>query len=125
MQWAKLICNVAYSAPCAITGLTVGEVMAHPHAGHVSRCAAREAFEVATALNIALPFDDPVQEVREFAARMPAAKPSVLLDLQAGRRSEVEVINGAVPVQAERVGMSAPINATLTALVKTLEAATS
>lgn len=27
MQWEKLICNVAYSAPCALTGMTVGQVM--------------------------------------------------------------------------------------------------
>jgi 2-dehydropantoate 2-reductase len=121
MQWEKLVCNVAYSAPCAITGMTVGEVRDHPRAGAVSRAAAREAFAVAKALGIALRFEDPEQEVRDFAARMPDAKPSVLLDLEAGRISEVDVINGAVPFQAEKVGLQAPVNATLTALVQTLE----
>lgn len=121
MQWNKLICNVAYSAPCAVTGLTVGEVMAHEYAGAVSRAAAEEAFSVARALNIDLNFTDPVAEVRAFAGRMPDAKPSVLLDLQAGRISEVDVINGAVPVQAQKAGLTAPVNATLTALVQTLE----
>lgn len=121
MQWEKLVCNVAYSAPCALTGMTVGEVRDHPQAGEVSRAAAREAFAVARALGIALRFDDPEAEVRAFAARMPQAKPSVLLDLEAGRPSEVDVINGAVPVQAEKVGMQAPVNATLTALVQALE----
>lgn len=121
MQWEKLICNVAYSAPCAITRMTVGEVMQHPRVGGVSRAAAREAFEVARALGIALRFDDPEREVRDFAARMPNAKPSVLLDVEAGRASEVDVINGAIPNQAARVGMQAPVNQTLTALVQTLE----
>lgn len=121
MQWAKLVCNVAYSAPCAITALTVGEVLNHPQAGAVSRAAAREAYDVAMALGIELPFDDPEREVREFAARMPDARPSVLLDLEAGRVSEVDVINGAVPVEARKVGRNAPVNATLTALVQTLE----
>ncbi len=121
MQWEKLICNVAYSAPCAITGLTVGEVKDHPQAGIVSRAAATEAFEVARALGIAVRFDDPEREVREFAARMPNAKPSVLLDIEAGRRSEVDVINGAIPLQAEKAGRTAPVNAALTALVQTLE----
>jgi len=36
MQWEKLICNVAYSAPCALTGLTVGQVMDDPEMGPVS-----------------------------------------------------------------------------------------
>ncbi len=125
MQWGKLICNVAYSAPCAISGMTVGEVRDHPHIGVISRAAATEAFNVASRLGVQLTFDDPVEEVREFAARMPDARPSVLLDIEAGRVSEVDVINGAVPQQAKKVGATAPINAALTALVRTLEAADS
>ncbi|MEZ5557010.1 MAG: 2-dehydropantoate 2-reductase [Pseudomonadales bacterium] len=121
MQWEKLICNVAYSAPCAITGLTVGEVMDDPDAGLVSRSAAQEAWGVARARGIHLAFEDPIALVREFAARMPRAKPSVLLDLEAGRPSEVGVINGAVPREALKVGMTAPVNSTLTALVQALE----
>lgn len=121
MQWEKLICNVAYSAPCAITGFTVGEVMDHPEVGAVSREAATEAWTVARARGVAIAVEDPVALVREFAGRMPAAKPSVLLDLEAGRISEVDVINGAVPREAAKAGLDAPVNRTLTALVKTLE----
>ncbi|XOV82782.1 MAG: ketopantoate reductase family protein [bacterium] len=124
MQWEKLICNVAYSAPCAITGLSVGEVLDHPHMHVVSRAAAREAFDVALASGMTLRFNDPDEEIRTFAARMPDARPSVLLDLEAGRISEVDVINGAVPIQAAKVGLTAPVNMTLTALVQTLESST-
>lgn len=121
VQWEKLICNVAYSAPCAITGLTVGEVMDDAHMAEVSRAAAVEAWHVARALEVAIEVEDPAQFVRDFAARMPAAKPSMLLDLEAGRLSEVDVINGAVPREAQKVGREAPVNATLAALVRTLE----
>lgn len=121
MQWEKLICNVAYSAPCAITGLTVGEVRDHPEMGEVSRAAAVEAWTVARARRVAIDVEDPVALVREFAGRMPEARPSVLLDLEAGRVSEVDVINGAVPREAEKAGLEAPVNRTLTGLVKTLE----
>ncbi len=123
MQWGKLICNVAFSAQCALTGMTLGEVVDHPEMGSTSRAAALEAWEVAQALNVALDFDDPVQQVRDFADRMPLAKPSVLLDIEAGRTSEVGVINGAVPREAKKVGMTAPVNATLTGLVQALERA--
>lgn len=123
MQWEKLICNVAYSAPCALTGLTVGEVMDHPEMGPVSRAAAIEAAETARALDISISVDDPVRHVRDFGAGMPAAKPSALLDHEARRVSEISVINGAIPREAARIGRSAPVNETLTRLVRTRESA--
>ncbi|MDP7722528.1 ketopantoate reductase family protein [Mycobacterium sp. TY814] len=121
MQWEKLICNVAYSAPCALTGMTVGQVMDDPEMGPVSRAAAKEAWRVAFASDIDIKVSDPVEHVRTFGAGMPDAKPSALLDHEARRVSEIDVINGAVPRQGARVGVDAPVNATLTALVKTIE----
>jgi 2-dehydropantoate 2-reductase len=121
MQWEKLICNVAYSAPCALSGMTVGEVVDHEHLGPVSRAAAVEAWETAGALGVGIAVPDPIALVREFALQMPAAKPSALLDLEAGRVSEIDVINGAVPREAAKVGREAPVNATLTALVRARE----
>ena len=121
MQWEKLICNVAYSAPCALTGMTVGQVMDDPEMGPVSRAAASEAWAVARASGIAVNVTDPVAHVRAFGAGMPDAKPSALLDHEARRVSEIDVINGAIPRQGARVGVEAPVNATLTAVVKAVE----
>lgn len=121
MQWEKLICNVAYSGPCALTHLRVGEVMDDPEMGPVSRAAATEAWNVARALGIGIAVTDPVAHVRDFGAAMPNAKPSALLDHEAHRVSEIDVINGAIPRQGARVGVEAPVNATVTALVKTIE----
>lgn len=121
MQWEKLICNAAYSAPCALTGMTVGQVMDDPEMAPVSRAAASEAWTVARASGIAVAVTDPVAHVRAFGAQMPDAKPSALLDHEARRVSEIDVINGAVPRQGARVGVAAPVNATLTAVVKAIE----
>lgn len=121
MQWEKLICNAAYSAPCALTGMTVGQVMDDPEMAPVSRAAASEAWTVARASGIAVAVTDPVAHVRAFGAQMPDAKPSALLDHEARRVSEIDVINGAVPRQGARVGVAAPVNATLTALIKAIE----
>ncbi len=121
MQWRKLICNVAYSAPCALTGLTVGAVMDDPELGPLSRAAAREAWQVATALGVAIAVDDPDAHVRAFGASMPNARPSALQDLAAGRRSEIDVINGAVPRYGRTVGVATPVNDTLVALVRQRE----
>ncbi|MBS9535957.1 2-dehydropantoate 2-reductase [Mycobacterium sp. M1] len=121
MQWEKLICNAAYSAPCALTGLTVGQVLEDPDLGPVSRAAAVEVWTVARESGIAITVADPVAHVRAFAAQMPAAKPSALLDHEAHRVSEIDVINGAVVRYAARVGVPVPVNTTLTALVKSVE----
>lgn len=121
MQWEKLICNVAYSAIAGLTGMTVGEIMDDPEVGPVSQAAATEAWETAKAAGIHIDVEDPVTYVREFAGRMPAAKPSVLLDIEAGRKSEVGMINGAVPRVAASLGRTAPVNDTLTRLVESLE----
>ncbi|MBZ4619547.1 ketopantoate reductase family protein [Mycobacterium avium] len=121
MQWEKLICNVAYSAPCALTGMTVGQVMDDAEMGPVSRAAATEAWSVARASGVAIAVADAVEHVRAFGAQMPDAKPSALLDHEARRISEIDVINGAVPRQGARVGVDTPVNATLTAVVKSIE----
>jgi 2-dehydropantoate 2-reductase len=122
MIWSKLICNVAYSAVCCITGLAIGEVIETPDSWRLSTDCAQEAFTLARAKAIALPFDDPIAHVRRFGERIPGARPSVLLDRLAGRPSEIDNLNGAVAAEAAALGLAAPVNATLAALVRTMEA---
>jgi 2-dehydropantoate 2-reductase len=121
MQWEKLICNAAFSAPCALTGMTVGEVMDDACMGPISRAAATEAWTVAKGLGIGIQVVDPVAHARAFGASMPAAKPSALQDVEAGRVSEIDVINGAVTVYGRRIDVSTPVNDTLVGLVKARE----
>jgi 2-dehydropantoate 2-reductase len=45
----------------------------------------------------------------------------VLQDIERGRRSEIGVINGAIPREAALCGREAPVNATITALVRLRE----
>lgn len=121
MQWEKLICNVAYSAPCTLSGLTIGGVMDDPDISLVSQAAATEAWTVARALGVPIAVADPVAHVRAFGNRIRDAKPSVMLDHERGRVSEIGYINGAIPVQAAKCGMTAPVNQTLTRLVRQRE----
>jgi 2-dehydropantoate 2-reductase len=124
MQWEKLICNVAYSAPCAITGMTVGEVMNDPNVGPISRAAATEAWNVAIARGINISVKDPIAHVQAFANGMPASRPSLLQDVEAGRLSEIDYINGAIPREAEKAGAEAPVNSMLVGLVKAIQTRT-
>ena len=121
LVWEKLICNCAYSGPCAISERTTGEVMADPDLSRVSAACATEAYEVALKKNIKLAFDDPVAYVRDFGSKIPKARPSVLLDLLAGKKSEIGVINGSIPRVAAELGLTAPVNEVITALVQEKE----
>ncbi len=121
LVWEKLVCNVCFSATCALLDVTIGEAMDDPCAWSVASRCAGEAYDVARALGVALPFDDPVEHVRAFGSRIPGARPSLLLDLKAGRRTEIDVINGAIPRAGRTVEVKAPVNETVTALVKALE----
>lgn len=112
LVWEKLLCNCAYSAPCALAECTVGEVMADPDLVRISTECATEAFSVAMERKIRLGFSDPVAYVRDFGSKIPHARPSVLLDLLAGRKSEIDVINGSIP---------RPTNRALTQLVRAKE----
>jgi 2-dehydropantoate 2-reductase len=121
LVWEKLVCNVTFSATCAILDATIGEVLADPGAWAVASRCASEAYEVAGALGIELSFDDPVAYARAFGSRIPDARPSLALDLRAGRRTEIDVINGAIPRVGQSLGIATPVNETVTALVRALE----
>ena len=112
LVWEKLLCNCAYSGPCAIAECTIGEVMADADLSRVSAACASEGFAAAKKKDVKLGFDDPVAYVREFGSKIPNARPSVLLDLMAKRKSEIDVINGAI---------DGPVNQAVTALVKAKE----
>ncbi len=122
MIWEKLICNVCFSGPCAITERTVGEVMDDENAWFVASSCATEAWQVARAHDIAVDIDDPVDYVRNFGSKIPGSRPSLLLDHLNGRASEIDVINGAIPREAKPVNIATPFNDTIVALIKAKEA---
>ena len=121
LVWEKLICNVCFSGTCAVTERTIIEVIEDPEAWQVASGCATEAYNVARARGINLDFTDPVAYVRAFGMKIPKARPSMLLDHLAGRMSEIEAINGAIPVAAKAVGIAAPYNEVISALVRAKE----
>jgi len=121
LVWEKLICNVCYSGTCAITERTIAEVMADPDTWRIASTCATEAFNVAKARKVKLDFEDPVKYVREFGSKIPNARPSMLLDHLAGRMSEIDAINGAIPPAAAALGIPAPYNEVISGLVRARE----
>lgn len=122
MIWEKFLCNVTLSAPTAAFDVTVGELMADPETWAVALGCMLEAHRAGVAKGVAFSFDDPVRYVTEFAATIPDASPSMRLDHLAERRSEVDVINGAVVDLSRELGFEAPYNETLCAVLRRREA---
>lgn len=120
--WEKFLCNVTFSAPCTTFHVTVGELMDHPDRWQIALGAMREAHAIAQAKDVPLSFDDPVAYVTAFGAGMPNARPSMLLDHMAGRTSELDAINGIVPIMGREMGIPTPYNDTLTAILRQREA---
>jgi len=121
LVWEKLICNVTFSGPCAVTDRTIGEVMDDPDAWSVAASCAREAFAVGKAKGVKLDIDDAEAYVRAFGSKIPNARPSVLLDHKAGRMSEIDAINGAIVRVGGELDIETPCNSTITALVRAKE----
>ena len=120
--WEKFICNVTFSGPCTVFECTLGELMADNCAWTIALGCAHEAYAAARAKNISLSFDDVDAYVSNFGAKMPDARPSMLQDHLAKRVSEIDAINGMVPVVASMVGTAAPYNEVITGIVRSREA---
>jgi len=122
MIWEKFLCNVTLSAPCAAFDVTVGELMADPDSWKVALGCTSEAYQVGVAKGVQFSFDDPLRYVTEFAATIPNASPSMRLDHLARRRSEIDVINGQVVTLSRELGLDAPYNEALCAVLRHREA---
>jgi len=120
--WEKFVCNVTFSAPCTVFDRTIGEIMDDPHSWQVARTCGLEAYAAGKAKGVNFSFDDAEAYITAFGKRMPHARPSMLLDHHARRPSEIDAINGMVPVVSKQFGLSAPYNEVVTAIVRSREA---
>ena len=123
MVWEKLIMNVAFSGTSCATGLTIGAILADTDAWRIARACAEEAVAVADALEIRLDVGDPIEHVRRLGGRIAGARPSMLLDFQAGRRCEIDAINGSIPRLGGPLGVATPVNGTIVGIVRARERA--
>jgi 2-dehydropantoate 2-reductase len=121
MIWGKYICNLAFSPVCTALSLRIGQVLEVPEACALAEHCASEAFAVAAAKKIKLDYADPVARIHAFGRVIPNARPSMLLDMEAGRPTEIDALNGALVREAGKVGVPAPTNAFMTDVVRALE----
>lgn len=115
--WKKVLVNAAMNPTTAVFRITNGELAVHPAGAPLADGIAREVTRVATACGAAIAEDDGVAAWRQIATTLGANRSSMLQDVEAGRRTEVEAINGAVARSGERVGIDAPLNRAFALLV--------
>ena len=123
LVWEKFICNVMCSAPSVAFDCTIGELFNDEDRRIVALGCMLEAYEIGLAKkHCHFPLMMRFAYGVKFAADMPHASPSMRLDHLAGKRSEIDAINGMVPVLGREMGIKTPYNDTLVALVRAREA---
>jgi len=119
--FSKAIINVGINALTAIARLQNGKIAEFPELWEVSAAAVREASEVAKAEGIKLLFDDPVEATKKVCIATALNRSSMLQDVEANRKTEIDFINGKIVSRAQRHKIPAPVNWTLWRLVKAIE----
>ena len=119
--WLKLAVNTAINPVTALARVRNGAVRDGP-AGELGAAAARETARVARAEGVDLETDAAVERARAVAEATADNRSSMLEDVAAGRRTEIDALNGHVVERAAAHGVEVPVNRALTALVRAWEA---
>jgi 2-dehydropantoate 2-reductase len=120
--WSKLIVNCGINPLAAVTGLRNGDLLLHEGARRLLKDAVQEAFRVARRKRIKLLYDDPVARVESVCEATADNISSMLADVLAGRRTEIDHVNGAIMRYGESLGVKTPVNAMWVDLIKAMEA---
>lgn len=120
--WSKAIFNATMNPLCALTRRTPGFLGANPESRAMITAAVDEGVAVANACGIAVAAQ-PIHDLTEVSMTDHANhEASMLQDVKAGRRTEVDAINGAIVEAGREAGVAAPVLETLWRLVKLEEA---
>ena len=115
--WTKFIINSAINALCATTGLRLGEVGRLEEMDALQDRILDEAFALVRAKEIPIAEAD-VRAGIKRSCRLKFSRPSMLQHVESARRTEIDAINGALVRESRKLGLAAPYNEALTALLK-------
>ncbi len=120
--WSKLIVNAAINAPGTLLRLRNGDISRTESGRGLIHEIVEECLSIVSAKGIRLIFEDAEQHVLAVCEGTAANVNSMLQDILAGRRTEIDFINGALAREGEHLGVSAPVNNALALLIRALEA---
>ena len=123
--WTKLTWNCALNAVSALGKAKYGQIAASDDARKVVETVVHEVLVVARAANIHPPgLEDPKAALAgafKIATQMAEALSSTAQDMNRGKRTEIDSLNGYVSRRGAQLGVPTPVNHALYALVKLAE----
>jgi 2-dehydropantoate 2-reductase len=119
--WAKGIVNAAINPLTALTRLTNGYLLRIPILTKLLEDTCSECIRVAEAAKIDLLGCDVLEKTKNVAKLTGENRSSMLQDIERGKRTEIDSINGAIVEVGKKHGVDTPINTSLVALVKGIE----
>jgi len=122
MVWRKGVLNACMNPVCAITGLTMAQAMTDPIVFGIVDALIKECVKVARANEISLGWDFYPNAI-EYMRNAGNHKPSMLMDIENKRRTEIDFINGKFVEYGKQAGIETPYNNSVRSLVKGLESA--
>jgi len=120
--WSKLLVNCAYNAISALAQAPYARLAALPEIRELQDLIVHEVVALARAEGIALEVEPSLQAVERIARTMPAQLSSTAQDVARRKPSEIDHLNGFIARRGRELGVAVPVNQTLAALVKLVEA---
>lgn len=120
-QWWKFVLNVGVNQVSAVLRAPYRAFRDVAEVRELTRLAASEAVAVAQRSGVALGADDVERIFPILEGLSPEGKTSMLQDVEAGRKTEVELFAGTVTELGARLGVPTPVNAVLWMLIRALE----
>lgn len=120
MVWRKAVLNACMNPICAVTRKTMVETIVDPILFNLVDALIKEGVAVARANEFALGSDFYPYCIN-YIKTAGNHKPSMLQDIEAGRRTEIDYINGKIVEYGLQAGMATPYNTMIRGLVKALE----
>jgi 2-dehydropantoate 2-reductase len=118
--WGKFVHNCGVNALAAITGLRGGEIYRTPEVSALQDRVIDEIMAVVERKKLKLPEKDARKKIKDHC-RIRYNKPSMMQHIEQGRRTEIDALNGALVREARALGIAAPYNEAIVAVVKGLE----
>jgi 2-dehydropantoate 2-reductase len=119
--WDKFVYLAAFSGFTGASRLAIGHIWKHPHVQEMFYACCGEVAAIAEAEGVTLSADR-WDTLREYMTNIPpTTRSSLLIDLEHGKRIEVEALQGAAVRRARQHGVPVPILSTLYALLKPWE----
>lgn len=123
--WAKMLYNCALNPLGAILGVPYGALAEQSSTRTLMDRIAEEVFAVMTAAGYQTHWRKPAEFLDAFYDRLvpdtAEHKSSMLQDIAAGKRTEIDALNGAVIALAQTHGIATPYNIAVYQLIKFLE----